>query len=274
MSELTRVISRELADEWDLHYDAPGQIAVERLDTRRWYSVDRVIFTAPDDGLTYSVKLFKGLTESQEDTDPWNDAKEVTLTRVESYERTVTAWRAVKADAPDADASGTERPEDALRRIAGDLIAARVERDKAYRERAHLVALLAALYPAEMRDAPDTPGWSIVYVTTPTGQMSWHLSYADAADLFEHVPVAAAEWDGHTTMEKYQRLDALTVRMAVAGGIAGIVLAAMHPVTLSPPAQLAAAHTFTTRCDGFHPVGEQCNLPDTGYGPAPELERQ
>jgi hypothetical protein len=31
--------------------------------------------------------------------------------------------------------------------------------------------------------------------------------------------------------------------------------------------QGAAAHTFTTGCDGFHPVGEQCNLsnvPDRG----------
>lgn len=25
--------------------------------------------------------------------------------------------------------------------------------------------------------------------------------------------------------------------------------------------QGAAAHTFTAGCDGFHPVGEQCNLP-------------
>ena len=25
--------------------------------------------------------------------------------------------------------------------------------------------------------------------------------------------------------------------------------------------QGAAAHTFTTTCDGFHPISEQCNLP-------------
>ena len=31
-----------------------------------------------------------------------------------------------------------------------------------------------------------------------------------------------------------------------------------------------AAHTFTTRCDGFHPIGEQCNLAAEPR-PAPEL---
>lgn len=90
------------------------------------------------------------------------------------------------------------------------------ERDKAYRERAALVAFLAAAYPSVMRDAPDTPGWGIVYVDAPAGQMSWHLAYADIADLFEHVPVGDAEWDGHTTEQKYERLAELTRILASA----------------------------------------------------------
>lgn len=80
-----------------------------------------------------------------------------------------------------------------------------------YRERAHLVAHLAAIYPSVMvPDAdPKTPGWPILYVQLPTGQVSWHLSFADM-DLFNHVPTGHAIWDGHDTPEKYRRLDAHT----------------------------------------------------------------
>ncbi len=76
-----------------------------------------------------------------------------------------------------------------------------------YRERARLVAYLAACYPSVLCPASDVDddGWSIVYVSTPRGQMSWHISPADLI-LFGHVPVGAAEWDGHTTEEKYERL--------------------------------------------------------------------
>jgi hypothetical protein len=84
------------------------------------------------------------------------------------------------------------------------------ERDKAYRERAALVAYLAACYPSEIVLADDAPGWWIVFVTTPSGQMSWHVS-GDDLELFEHLPPATGvTWDGHTTDQKYQRLAELT----------------------------------------------------------------
>lgn len=96
------------------------------------------------------------------------------------------------------------------------------ERDKAYRERAALVAYLTANYPSELVGAEsDSGAWFLVYVTTPSGQMSWHL-HEDDLDLFPHlvnkdeVPV---EWDGHTTDEKYERLAELT--RTVATGIYG-----------------------------------------------------
>lgn len=80
-----------------------------------------------------------------------------------------------------------------------------------YRERAHLAAHLAALYPSVMvPDAdPEAPDWPVLYVLLPTGQVSWHIAPADL-DLFEHVPTGAAIWDGHDTTEKYRRLDAHT----------------------------------------------------------------
>lgn len=85
----------------------------------------------------------------------------------------------------------------------------------AYRERARLVAHLAAQYPAVITYADqDEPDWPIVYVDTPAGQLSWHLSKADL-DLFPHVSTVGhhdprAEWDGHTAEQKYERLAQLT----------------------------------------------------------------
>jgi hypothetical protein len=134
-----------------------------------------------------------------------------------------------------------------------------------YRERHHLAAFLAAAYPSVMvlNADPDEPDWPVLFVSLPTGQVSWHIA-PDDMDLFEHVPVGTAEWDRHDVMEKYQRLDAMTVRMSLAGGVAGIVAAAVQPVRVTPVGyQGAAAHTFTTACDGFHPISEQCNLPAT-----------
>jgi hypothetical protein len=90
---------------------------------------------------------------------------------------------------------------------------AEVERDGAYRERAHLVALLAALHPSHIGYTdPAAIDWLVVTIETPTGQMSWHIAERDR-DLFEHVrlvPAVHNVWDGHTTEEKYARLRRLT----------------------------------------------------------------
>jgi hypothetical protein len=84
--------------------------------------------------------------------------------------------------------------------------------DAAYRERAHLVAWLAALHPAVIAPAPDVdePGWQIVYITAGRWQMSWHIAPRDA-ELFRRVEHVAADdpraqWDGHTTDQKYARI--------------------------------------------------------------------
>lgn len=84
-----------------------------------------------------------------------------------------------------------------------------------YRERAHLVAHLAARYPSVLAYSdPAEPDWPVVTVETPAGQLSWHLDPADV-DLFEHVPTVTADdpraaWDGHDTDTKYARLRELT----------------------------------------------------------------
>lgn len=84
-----------------------------------------------------------------------------------------------------------------------------------YRERAHLVAYLAAVYPSVLAVGGDPvwPDYTVVYVTSPQGQLSWHIHKSDL-DLFRHVPAGPAEWDGHDTDEKYRRLDAVTRALA------------------------------------------------------------
>lgn len=86
--------------------------------------------------------------------------------------------------------------------------------DSVYRERARLSAYLAAVYPSHISPSdPDEPDWQVLIVETPTGQMSWHIS-AEDMDLFDHVPASYGAdwerpWDGHSTEEKYERLEAL-----------------------------------------------------------------
>src|SRR5687767_7492787 len=85
--------------------------------------------------------------------------------------------------------------------------------DFLYKERAHLVAFLAASYPSTIRfDDVDYPEYGVVYVQAPKGQMSWHI-HRDDLHLFKHVDRERRGidlWDGHTTPEKYERLKALT----------------------------------------------------------------
>lgn len=46
---------------------------------------------------------------------------------------------------------------------------------------------------------PNEPGYVVVYIELPTGQVSWH------------VPVHDRPWDGHTTEQKYRRIEAFSV---------------------------------------------------------------
>lgn len=94
----------------------------------------------------------------------------------------------------------------------GDISRLTTERDGAYRERAQLLALLAALHPSVIAPAPDVDedGWQILYLHIGGKQASWHIAPRDA-DLYvhvEHVPVddRRAQWDGHTTEGKYEHI--------------------------------------------------------------------
>lgn len=96
---------------------------------------------------------------------------------------------------------------------------AEAERDGAYRERAHLLALLAALHPSVIAPAPDVneDGWQILYLQIGGKQASWHIAPRDA-ELYAHVEHVAADdrraqWDGHTTEQKYTHIGEHTARL-------------------------------------------------------------
>lgn len=104
MADLTRTFTREeleaigVPDKWTAD---EGQLAKrlheEQLDTRRWVSVRELIFRAPDDGKAYRVTYEQGLTENQEDTDPWNGDDEIKAVEVREQQVTVTKWVPVVA---------------------------------------------------------------------------------------------------------------------------------------------------------------------------------
>jgi hypothetical protein len=50
---------------------------------------------------------------------------------------------------------------------------------------------------------PEAPGWPVLYVDTPHGQVSWHFP---EPEMPEDIPAYEGEWDGHGTEEKYARL--------------------------------------------------------------------
>ena len=81
-----------------------------------------------------------------------------------------------------------------------------------YRERDQLVAALSKLFPAHLalHDGADwEDDWrNIVCVHLPAGQATWHIHDSELP-LFGHLVHTAGHWDGHSTEEKYARLNAL-----------------------------------------------------------------
>lgn len=95
-------------------------------------------------------------------------------------------------------------------------------KNQAYTERNHLVAFLSCLYPSHLsRHDEDDETWdrewlSIVCVhaympeSTDVIQMTWHI-HDSHLPLFFHLRLdPTCTWDGHTTDEKYARLERLS----------------------------------------------------------------
>lgn len=84
--------------------------------------------------------------------------------------------------------------------------------DRVYRERSQIIAALSKVFPAWIAsvDDPEPNFNSAVYISLPTGQVSWHIRDDERDEFFTHL--ARQEeygWDGHDTEEKYRRLNEL-----------------------------------------------------------------
>lgn len=100
----TRTFTREALAEIGVPFDlvteahahraphAAVQLHDKQTEARRWVSVHDLVFRAPDDGRCWQVTYQQGLTEMQEDTDPWNYETTVTATEVVARQTTTTEW--------------------------------------------------------------------------------------------------------------------------------------------------------------------------------------
>ena len=82
-----------------------------------------------------------------------------------------------------------------------------------YAERNMLVAALTKVWPSYLALHPDDSSWdpewrTTVFVMSPAGQLSWHIHDSEKY-LFDHLELRENDWDGHTTPEKYVRLDSI-----------------------------------------------------------------
>lgn len=86
------------------------------------------------------------------------------------------------------------------------------EKNEAYRQRNHLVAALAQIYPSGITKT-NIPGWDeewhgCCFIDLPSGQISYH--YHDSQKyLFENLPPYSKEWDGHDKDVVHKRLSEL-----------------------------------------------------------------
>ena len=84
-------------------------------------------------------------------------------------------------------------------------------KDLAYAERDLLVSALSKCYPSHLTRHPDSDvtwenDWRwIVCIHLPTGQATWHIHDSEVP-FFAHLSTKENHWDGHSNLQKYQRI--------------------------------------------------------------------
>ena len=81
-------------------------------------------------------------------------------------------------------------------------------KEDAYLDRNLAVMALAKLakqhgYSVGVVEDPQQPGWPVIMIELPTGQVGWHIP---ATELTGNWPDYSGEWDGHTLQQKRQRV--------------------------------------------------------------------
>lgn len=85
-------------------------------------------------------------------------------------------------------------------------------RDWAYTERAKMLDVLALIasnsgLTVGIGHDPSEPDWPVVFIDTPAGQVSWHVSQVDYENHLRWLRPYPGHWDGHTTEEKWDRCE-------------------------------------------------------------------
>ena len=100
------------------------------------------------------------------------------------------------------------------REVFAEVDRLRADKAGAYAERDRLVAVLSKVFRSHLCRHPDEDtewdnDWRwIVCIHTPAGQATWHVHDSERHQ-FDHLPVRPNHWDGHTTEEKYRRLESI-----------------------------------------------------------------
>ncbi|NOS89055.1 MAG: hypothetical protein HOP34_11055 [Methylococcaceae bacterium] len=81
-------------------------------------------------------------------------------------------------------------------------------KDDAYLDRNLAVMALAKLaqqqgYRVGIKQDPHQPGWPVIMIDLPTGQVGWHIPEAELLGDWQQYP---QEWDGHDLEEKRHRM--------------------------------------------------------------------
>lgn len=105
-------------------------------------------------------------------------------------------------------------------RLTAELAEMEQRKDAAYEERNRVVTVLSKLWPSHWCWHPeDDAEWSadwrtIICIHSPVGQLTWHI-HLSQQHLFAHLPKGENHWDGHTTEQKYQRLESFTAESSL-----------------------------------------------------------
>ena len=114
----------------------------------------------------------------------------------------------------------TQDTADLVDLLREEVASLKAQKNGAYSERNKVVAAYARLCHAagtrvtvaKHQPGPDSaeiwePEWStVVLIELPTGQVSWHFHDSEL-HLLDGLPRGANDWDGHSTAEKYTRLN-------------------------------------------------------------------
>ncbi|MFJ5143287.1 hypothetical protein [Streptomyces sp. NPDC088707] len=277
----TRTITREQAADWGLPNDLADpaddpnhpSLAVEfhrAEDTgrRRWASENDLVFRAPDDGRTYRVTYFRGLTETQYDHDVWNDERAIELTEVEEVSVPVVEWHRVGDKTPPAE------PEDDTASApapTGDVFTEAAIRRSAYLDAANALAdpgpntcgCLGCAECALHRASQDLRRLADHYTTAeqPLG-LTWEARADHAVRLYARTAIELEDAKAEAARLRAERATLIEQRDRIADDTIKALATAEEPQTVTVAHVEAALRAWLTDFDYDQHKALQCGEDD------------